>query len=321
MTSVGTYVAASGFFLVILFLLRKWMTGGVCRSSRRLDGKTVIVTGANTGIGKETAVDLVIRGARVIVACRSKPKGEAAVQEIKARTMRDHVVFRQLDLADLQSTRNFAKKILEEEPKIHILINNAGVMMCPYSKTKDGFETQIGVNHLGHFILTNLLLDRIKASQPSRIINVSSIGYMMGKINFDDLMSKKSYSDMAAYNQSKLANILFTSELARRLEGTGVTSYSLHPGLVSTELQRHVRGWPILGYITGFFFSYVLYFAMKSPSEGAQTSIYCAVDEAAGKSSGKYYADCAEVQLSAHAKDEGTAKKLWEVSEKLTGLA
>ena len=224
-----------------LHLFRKWMAGGVCRSKARLDGKTVIITGANTGIGLETAVDLAKRNARVILACRSVERGEKAAVEVRKRSNNDNAVFRQLDLASLESVRKFAGKILEEEPRIDILINNAGVMALPKRNlTKDGFEMQFGTNHLGHFLLTNLLLDRIKEAPSARIVNVSSAAHRQGKMDFDNLNSEKSYVPWVAYGTSKLANILFTRSLAKRLEGTNVTANSLHPGVINTELARHL---------------------------------------------------------------------------------
>ena len=216
---------------------------GVCKSKRRMDGKTVIITGANTGIGKETALDLANRGARVIVACRDEKKATIAVDDIKKKTKNQNVIFKKLDLASLASVRQFSEEILQEEEHIDVLINNAGVMYPPYTLTEDGFELQFGVNHLGHFLLTNLLLDRIKQSTPSRIVNVSSLAHSYGYLDFDDMMWTKEYKRTPAYGRSKLANIMFTRELAKRLEGTGVTTYSLHPGSVNTELQRHAKGW------------------------------------------------------------------------------
>ena len=227
-------------FVLGLYCLRKYFAGGVCTSKARLDGKTVIVTGANTGIGLETAVDLAGRGARVILACRSSEKGEKAAVEVRRRSGNDNVVFRLLDLSSLESVRRFASTMLDEEPQIDILINNAGVMACPYTKTVDGFEMQFGVNHLGHFLLTNLLLDRLKEAKAARIVNVSLLGHRGGKINFDDMNYEHSkYNSISAYYNSKLANILFTRALAKRLEGTEVTVNVLHPGGVITELGRH----------------------------------------------------------------------------------
>ena len=234
----GVAAVALGFCFVRL--VRKWAAGGVCKSRARLDGKTVIITGGNSGIGLETAVDLAKRNARVILACRSVEKGENAAVDVRKRSGNDNVVFVQLDLASLDSIREFAEKILEEEPQIDILINNAGVMMIPERRlTKDGLEMQFGTNHLGHFLLTNLLLDRIKEAPSARIVNVSSMGYRLGSINFQNLNSERSYSRISAYNSSKLANILFARSLAKRLQGTNVTANALHPGGIRTGLQQH----------------------------------------------------------------------------------
>ena len=235
-----------------LYLFKRWMAGGVCRSQAKLGGKTVVITGANTGIGLETAVDLAKRNARVILACRSVERGERAAVDVKKRSGNDNVVFVQLDLASLDSVRKCAAKILEEEPRIDILINNAGVMGTPErTLTQDGFEMHFGVNHLGHFLFTNLLLDRIKEVPSARIVNVSSAAHQGGKINFDNLNSERSYSDWTAYGTSKLANILFTRSLAKRLEGTGVTTNALHPGLISTELGRNFNIFVVRGILKG----------------------------------------------------------------------
>ena len=243
-TTYRFYIAVGvGSLLVgalVLRAVKKYYGGGVCYSKAMLTGKTVVITGANTGIGLETAVDLAKRGARVILACRDVARGKAAEAEVKERSKSDDVVFSKLDLSSLQSVREFSERTLEEESHIDILINNAGVMIPPYSTTEDGFELQFGVNHLGHFLLTDLLLERIKKAPASRIVNVSSAAHHRGKINFDDLQSKQSYSRISAYRQSKLANVLFTQALAKRLEGTNTTAYSLHPGAIKTELGRHI---------------------------------------------------------------------------------
>ena len=228
-------LAALRYFFII---------GRSCKSKRRLDGKVVIVTGANTGIGKETALDLACRGARVIVASRDENRGKSAVAYIKQASGSENVVFRKLDLASLASIRSFSTKTLQEEDHIDILINNAGVMFTPYTLTEDGFEMQFGTNHLGHFLLTNLLLDKIKESAPSRIVTVSSLGHHAGSLDFDDMMWSKSYQSQKSYFRSKLANVMFARELSKRLEGTGVTTYSLHPGAINTELGRYFfSGW------------------------------------------------------------------------------
>ena len=231
---------AAGALGLGLYCVRKWAAGGVCRSQARLDGKTVIITGGNSGIGLETAVDLAKRNARVLLACRSVEKGEKAVVEVKKRSGNNNVVFIQLDLSSLDSVRKCAAKILEEEPQIDILINNAGVMMLPKrTLTKDGFEMQFGTNHLGHFLFTNLLLDRIKEAPKARIVNVSSVAYRFGSIDLSNLNWDRDYGPITAYNRSKLANIVFTRGLSRRLEGTNVTANALHPGGIRTGLQQH----------------------------------------------------------------------------------
>ncbi|XP_041483156.1 retinol dehydrogenase 11-like [Lytechinus variegatus] len=296
--------------------LRKWLKGGRCHSNARMDGKTVIITGCNTGIGKETAKDLAKRGARVIMACRNMEKAKAAQLDIIRESGSSNVVVKRLDLASMKSIREFSDEIKREEKSLHVLLNNAAVALCPPSKTEDGFEMQFGTNHLGHFLLTLLLLDLLKTSAPSRIVNVSSLAHEGGKINFDDIMLTKNYNNFGAYSQSKLANILFTSELARRLKGTGVTCYSLHPGAVETDLLRHRDTYNAVWTIMLFFIEPFF----KTAEEGAQTSIYCCVDEKAGQETGLYYSDCTVKQLKSHARDDKAARKLWDLSLKLVGL-
>lgn len=281
--------------------------GSSWSSLQRLDGKTVVITGANTGIGKETAIDLAKRGARVIMACRDMERGQAALKEVVEMSSNDNVACMKLDLSDTKSIREFADNINKGEERLNILLNNAGVMVCPYGKTADGFEMQIGVNHMGHFLLTYLLLDLIKKSAPARIINVSSMAHLFGSLNLEDINSEKSYDKRGAYSQSKLANVLFTRSLAKRLEGTSVTTYSLHPGVVQTDLWRHLSG------PQQFMMKVVSPFT-KSSSQGAQTSIYCAVEPSLENESGGYYSDCAPAKCSAKAQDDDLAQRLWELS-------
>ncbi|XP_069561667.1 retinol dehydrogenase 12 [Brachyistius frenatus] len=276
-------------------------------SDVRLDGKTAIVTGGNTGIGKETAKDLAGRGARVILACRDMVKGEQAAGDILREMMGAKVVARQLDLADTKSICLFAENIYNTEKALHYLINNAGVAMCPYAKTVDGYEMQFGVNHLGHFFLTFLLLDLLKHSAPSRIINVSSGAHAMGKIQFEDLGGEKDYHPVRAYAQSKLANVLFTRELAKRTEVLGVMAYSIDPGMVNTEITRHFRR-PLVGLIKN------LGFLLKTPAEGAYTIIHCTVTPENQLLTGGYYKDCASAYNTRAGQDDGTALKLWAAS-------
>ena len=223
-------------------LFRRHFGGGVCRSKAKLTGKTVIITGANTGIGKETAIDLAKRKAHVVMACRSVERGQKAAAEVRKASGSSSVEFRHLDLSSFSSVRQFAEEVLRDFPQIDVLINNAGIMRCPKWKTVDGFEMQFGVNHLGHFLLTNLLLERIKEAPAARIVNVASLAYKYVQgLNFDDLNSEEDYSPRIAYCRSKLANILFTQALAKRLVGTKVTTNSLHPGVIWTELGRHME--------------------------------------------------------------------------------
>jgi NAD(P)-dependent dehydrogenase (short-subunit alcohol dehydrogenase family) len=217
----------------LLLLFRKYMQGGQFKKDTKINEKVVIITGANSGIGKETAIDLAKRGGKIYIACRDIKRGEDALNEIKDKSKSDKVHFLQLDLASLDSVREFSRKFHELESQLHIVLCNAGVMACPKALTKDGFEMQIGTNHLGHFLLTNLLLDLLKASSPSRVVVVSSLFHIVGKIRKNDLFGEKLYFRWFAYASSKLANILFTNELAKRLEGSGVTANSLHPGLFS----------------------------------------------------------------------------------------
>lgn len=222
----------------LLLFAKRYFGGGVCRSQAVLTGKTAIVTGANTGIGLETAVDLARRSARVILACRSVERGEKAAVQVRKRSGNQNVLFVHLDLSSMDSVRAFARKILEEEPRIDILVNNAGVFNSSFQKTQDGFESVIAINHLGPFLLTNLLLDRIKQSPSARIVNVSSKGYLYGKIDFDTLNSSESFSSIVRYNQSKLANVIFTRCLAEKLRGTSVLVNAAHPGVARTEIAR-----------------------------------------------------------------------------------
>lgn len=305
---------AGGYWLLRVFFIN----GPRCKSTTRLDGKTVIITGANAGIGKVAAIDLARRGGRIILACRSIERGERAAAEVKEKSGSDNVVFRQLDLASCRSVRDFATKILSEEQEIHILINNAGVMFVPYDLTEDGFETHFGVNHLGHFLLTNLLLDRIKESSPSRIVNVASLAHRIGHLDFKDMMWRKRYWSVLAYGRSKLANVMFSRELAKRVAGSGVTVCSLHPGSVHTELTRY--------YFTGFFLLlkplahvFMLLFT-KTAWQGTQTILHCATAREVEGISGKYWDDCKVQRSSSRSLDDDACRQLWEYSSSLVGI-
>jgi NAD(P)-dependent dehydrogenase (short-subunit alcohol dehydrogenase family) len=281
-------------------------------------GKIVIVTGANSGIGYEAARALARKGANVIMACRSLEKGEAAVAQIRRENLQGEVILRQLDLADLSSVRNFADEFLAEYKQLNILINNAGVMAIPYRKTKDGFEMQFGTNHLGHFALTGLLFELLKNTPNSRVVTVSSYAHIVGKINFDDLNSEKSYQKWLAYGQSKLANLLFAYELQRRSakNGDNPISIAVHPGYAATNLQN-----------SSSFFSFTNNFMAQSQEMGALPTLYAATNpEIEG---GEFIGPDGflaqrgyphKARSSARSYDPETAQRLWQVSEKLTGV-
>ncbi|KAM6071416.1 retinol dehydrogenase 12-like [Theristicus caerulescens] len=281
-----------------------------------LTGKTVIVTGANSGIGKCVALDLARRNARTILACRSRERGQAAVEEIRAATGNPAVLLRLLDTSSLASVRAFAQAVLREEKRLDVLVNNAGVTGLPFAITPEGLEQTFATNHLGSFLLTNLLLDLLKASAPARVVNVSSFRHSVGTVNVRWLSGQEQPGSLAAtYDSTKLMNVLFTAELARRLQGTGVTANALSPGVVRTSIMRHY-GWAFRA-----LFCLIRPF-MKSAEQGAASTIYCAVSEEASGITGKYFdSNCGLTLPSTAARDAGLAQKLWEESERLTGLS
>ncbi len=283
-----------------------------------MQGRTVVVTGGNSGIGFETAAALAAMGARVLVTARNADKGRAAVAELAQRLDGEGqlqlVVF---DLADLSSVRRGAAEILELAPRLDVLVNNAGVVLSERAETVDGLEATFATNHLGPFLLTNLLLARIRESAPSRIVNVTSTAHASARkgIPFDDLQSERHYAGMRVYGRSKLANILFTLELARRLEGSSVTANSLHPGTVRTGYgaDGDARGLLAFGIkISSPFF--------LSPAKGARTSIYLASSPDVAGVSGEYFVKCRPKEPKRWAQDPDAARRLWHVSEELVGL-
>jgi NAD(P)-dependent dehydrogenase (short-subunit alcohol dehydrogenase family) len=277
-----------------------------------LKDQTFIVTGANTGIGKITATELARRGAHVILACRSRDKTEPVIHEIKRVTGNDQVEFVSLDLGDLASVRACAEGLLARDLKIQGLINNAG-LAGQRGQTKDGFELAFGTNHLGHYLFTRLLLDRLKASAPSRIVNVASKSHYQAKgIDWDAVRKPtKTVAGLREYEVSKLSNVLFTKELARQLEGTGVTAYAVPPGVVATDVWRRVPG-PLRWLIKRF---------MITPEQGAHSSVNCATSPALAKESGRYYdVDGKERRPNRVADDLELARTLWQRSAEWTHL-
>ncbi len=295
---------------------RRWTEDDVPDQS----GRTAVVTGANSGIGFETARVLAGRGATVVLACRNLGKAKDAADRIGAAAPDADIRVVRLDLASLASVRDAAAELRASYQSLGLLINNAGLMFPPYGTTEDGFEQQFGVNHLAHFALTGLLLDRLLTSPGSRIVTVSSVGHRQGVINFDDLQSARRYRRMAAYGQSKLANLMFTYELQRRLASAGAETIALaaHPGFAGTDLMRHTPGWIRAA-------SAVL--PSQSAGMGALPTLRAAADR--GAHGGGYYGPSGwfeqrgypkQVNSSARSHDADVQRRLWKESERLTGV-
>ena len=278
-------------------------------------GKTCLVTGATSGIGEVAALELAKMGAKVVLVGRSREKADATLDRIKRASGNPSVEYLLADLSSQDEVHQLAQGIKASYPRIDVLINNAGAMFSPRKESVDGIEMTWALNHLGYFLLTNLLLDTLKASGPSRVVSVASDAHrMIGGINFDDVEGKKKYKAFGQYSQSKLANVLFTRELAKKLAGTGVTANCLHPGFVSTN------------FTTGEGLSFwVMKQAARvlaiSPQEGAKTTIYLASSPEVEGVTGKYFSKCKDTAPTKAAQDDDAARKLWALSEKMTGLA
>jgi NAD(P)-dependent dehydrogenase (short-subunit alcohol dehydrogenase family) len=272
-----------------------------------------MVTGASSGLGRVTALELARMGASLTLVCRSRSRGENAAAEIARKTGNRAVNLMLADLSIQQSIRELAKHFLDRGEPLHVLVNNAGVFNLERESTADGIEKVFAVNHLSYFMLTLLLLDRLRQSAPARIVNVASAAHRHGTINFDDLGSERSYRPMRVYGQSKLANILFTYELARRLEGSGVTVNCVHPGAVATGLGANN------GMLARMLMPLIGLF-MRSPERGAAAQIHLASSPQVEDVSGKYFVDCKPARSSAESYDTGVARRLWEVSAAMTGV-
>lgn len=302
-------------FVVLLVLLTKVyqkLSCGMCVSSAHMVGKVVIVTGGNSGLGLETARDLAERGARVILACRSVKRASEARQLIINQTGNHDVHYRQIDFASLQSIREFAKNIIKTEKRLDVLVNNAGAGGLGNYITEDGLQVGMQVNYFGPFLLTCLLIPLLKASAPSRIVNVSSMVHKYGELDFDNLNMEKYWSDYIVYANSKLFINLMTLELSKRLNGTGVTVNALHPGMAATNIFRNIESDIIRKTV-----EYTIGFLFQSNREAAQTSIYLCVVPEVRDVSGRYFCDCREKKPSKVSQNEELAQKLFTESERL----
>jgi NAD(P)-dependent dehydrogenase (short-subunit alcohol dehydrogenase family) len=278
-------------------------------------GKVVLITGGNTGIGKATAIALATQGAQVTITSRNPDKGQAALADIRQQSGDDSVECMRLDLASLAGVREFAGAYLAAHPRLDVLINNAGLVLSARTETEDGFESTLGVNHLGHFLLTQLLLPRLKESAPSRIVVLASDAHRgaFGGLDFDDLHARRKYRGMPVYCRSKLANLLFTLELAERLKGSGVTVNAVHPGVVASEFGNSDDTSGVFGFLVK-----ISQWAMLTPAKGARTSVHVASAPELADVTGKYFVRSKLASPSRAALDRSAALRLWEVSEQAT---
>jgi len=274
-------------------------------------GKTCLVTGASSGIGKATAEALARLGAKVVLGCRDLDKGRRALDDIAAATGSTALHLLSLDLASLAAVRAFASEFSDRFVRLDVLIANAGVSTARRQLSHDGHELDFAVNHLGHFLLTDLLLPRLRHASPARVVVVSSAAHRRARLDFADLQSERGFSPVAAYARSKLANLLFVRALARRLDGSGVTANALHPGVIATELGRD---FPLpLRLLARWFF--------RAPAEGARTSVFLASAPEVQRVSGRYFIACREARPDAAALDDAAAERLWVESERLCAAA
>ncbi len=283
----------------------------MAQAAGSMQGKVCLVTGASSGLGFVTARGLARLGATVVIVCRNRQKGEAALAEIKTASGNDKVDLLLADLSSQQAIRQLADEFKRKYDRLDVLVNCAGGVVSKHNLTVDGYEQTFAVNHLGYFLLTSLLLDTLKASAPARIVSVASEAQSFGRINFDDLMGAKKYSAWAAYAQSKLANIMFTYELAKRLAGTGVTANALHPGVVRSGFGVDLGG------IIGLGMKLIRPFEI-SPERGAQTIIYLATSPEVEGVSGEYFSNKKPIRSNKQSHDVADQQRLWQVSEQLT---
>lgn len=282
-------------------------------TSDTMQGRVCVITGASSGIGKATALQLATLGATVVLVCRNPERAEATRKEIREAARTDAIDVLLADLSAQAEIQRLAQDLLARYPRIHVLINNAGIINAKRSLTVDGIEAVFAVNHLAYFLLTHLLLERLSASGSARIINVASDAHQWGVLDFNDLQNAHRYRSLRVYGQSKLCNILFTRELARRIAGTEVTANSMHPGGVATGLGWNNGWWAVL-------IAKALRPFIRTPEQGADTIVYLATSTEFTGVSGKYFRDRREIQPSQAAQDDEAARRLWQISAELTGI-
>ncbi len=309
----GIYKRGDSYYVRYLSVAKEEQD--VTQTTADLTGKVCMITGATSGIGKAAAIALARLGPSLVLVARDRARGERTLEEIVQKTGNRQVELMLADFSSQQEIRQLARNFLAKERPLHILFNNAGVVMLRREETVDGIETTFAVNHLGYFLLTRLLLERIQASAPSRIVSTASdaYGYAGGRLDFEDLQSQKRYSTMNVYGKSKLANILFTQELARGLEGTGVTANCFHPGLVGSNFGRNNGPLASIGMLLIRPF-------IRSIRKGAETGVHLCASPAVEGVTGGYFFNKGERRLKAYARNDEDARRLWNISERMTGL-
>ena len=318
--SPSSLIAFLIVFPIMICFLKKYFNGGVCRFQADLTSKIIIITGANKGIGKQTALEFAKMNATLIFGCRDPKRAENAKSEILQTCSTAKIDIIQLDLSDLSSVRNFTSSFKSKYNRLDILINNAGIISVKRKLTRDGLENIMATNYFGPFLLTNLLLDVLQKTEKSRIINMTSNAHFYSYLNVDDLNNEKKYDSTQVYGGSKLANIMFTKELAQRLEQTNVKTCCVHPGIVRTSLVTDGCEGDIFMKVFIPLFYPIIYLMTKNCIQGSQTTLHCSLIPFDKLENGKYYVDCKVATPNKLAQIKEMSKKLWEESERLVGL-
>ncbi|GFO11955.1 retinol dehydrogenase 13 [Plakobranchus ocellatus] len=303
-----------------LYGVRQWLRGPKCTGGNKLHNKVVIVTGASSGIGKEIALNFANRGGKIIMACRDETQGKLAAEDVRKETENMDVYFSKLDLNSFKSIKDFVERFKKKEKRLDILVNNAGVMMCPEGKTEDGFDIQFQTNYLGPFYLTELLLDILKESAPSRIINTTAAAHNLGDIDLEDInFENRDYNAGESYSQSKLAVVAHTFHLAERLKDSKVTCNVISPGICNTNIYRYL---PLKQKkFIRISFAPFMWFLMKTAEDGAQLSVYCGTTSEMAEVTGKHFKDCKEEKVNEKANDKLLQEQLYQASLKWTKSA